>query len=136
MTTRKDFLEATPLLALTPAMLGDAPAQAKPPSKKTAKPDPFRYPFDRARFFAMLEKPAAHRQCFGVKAFEDGGALEAMSNSIRAYAEYLGEPDAVHCAAVLYHGPSIFMAMNDTVWNGVLPQFLKAAPAAFRFNIC
>ena len=125
MTTRKDFLAATSLLAVAPAGV----RAATPRAKQTPLPD-LRFTFDSDRFNAILAKPALHRQCFGVKELAQGSALEGMNNTIRAYQDYLDEePASVHVAAVFYHGPSIFMALNDTAWDDLVRPFITSSPS-------
>lgn len=125
MTTRKNFIAATSLLAIAPA----AVRAAAPQAKRTPLPD-LRFSFDAGRFNAILAKPALHRQCFGAKDLAQGSVLEGMNNTIRAYEDYLGEePASLHVAAVFYHGPSVFMALNDSAWNELVTPFIKSAPA-------
>lgn len=113
MTTRKEFLVAGSLAAVTPL-----PAAAQSPSPKSSATP---YVFDRERFNAILAKDAKHRQCFGATKIASGSVLEGMNNSIRAYEETLQEgPGALHAAAVLYHGRSIVMALNDAIWDEVV----------------
>ena len=95
-----------------------------------AKPS---FVFDRARFEAILAKPARHRQCFGAKKIDGGSVLEAMENSMNAYDDFLGEgAGSMHAVAVLYHGPAIALALSSTVWNEILFPSLKAMPAEIR----
>jgi len=89
--------------------------------------------FDRARFEAILAKPARHRQCFGAKRIDGGSVLEAMENSMDAYDGFLDEgPGSLHAVAVLYHGPAIALALSSTVWNEILFPSLKTMPEAIR----
>ena len=125
VTTRKDFIAATSLLAVAPAGV----RAATPQPKRTPLPE-LRFAFDAGRFNAMLAKPALHRQCFGAKDLAHSGVLEGMNNTIRAYQDYFGEePASVHVAAVFYHGPSVFMALNDNAWNELVAPFVKSAQA-------
>ena len=125
MKTRKDFIAAASLLAVVPSGV----RAATPQPKRTPFPE-LRFAFDAGRFDAMLAKPALHRQCFGTKDLAQSSVLEGMNNTIRAYEDYLGEePASVHVAAVFYHGPSVFMALNDSAWNEFVAPFIKSAPA-------
>ena len=133
MSSRKAFLAASALFALTPAAAGAAVSAPKPSS--TAQPK-LTFDFDRARFEQILAKPAAHKQCFGATSIEDGTVLYNMSNSIDAYQTYLGEaPGSLHAVSVLYHGAAIALVMSDTVWNEYLIPTLGHAPEHIRKDI-
>jgi intracellular sulfur oxidation DsrE/DsrF family protein len=122
MSTRKDFLAAGSLFALTPAL-----------AKAATPPPELTFQFDQTRFNEILGKDAKHKQCFGVRMLERGGALEGMGNSIQAYDDFLKEgPGAIQVVGVLYHGPSIAFAMNDTIWNEYLVAAAKQAPPFIR----
>lgn len=127
MSTRKDFIAASSLFALAPAV-----AQAASPSPS---PDArsLRLNFDKARFNRMLARPAVHKQCFGATKIDAAGVIEGMNNTIDAYVEYFGEtPASVHTVAVLYHGAAIALAMNDSVWNEILLPLAKGALPKLR----
>jgi intracellular sulfur oxidation DsrE/DsrF family protein len=127
MSTRKDFLAAGSLLAALTPTLADA---ATP-----ASPEPT-FVFDQTRFNEILSKDAKHRQCFGAMKLADGGPLEQMQNSIRAYNAFLKEgPGAMHAVAVLYHGAAIGFAMNDAVWNDYLIPLAPHAPDFIRADL-
>ncbi|HET9095821.1 MAG TPA: hypothetical protein VFN37_04095 [Candidatus Baltobacteraceae bacterium] len=129
MSTRKDFIAASSLFALAPAVGGAATPSPSPSSKAPS----LRLNFDKARFDKMLARPAVHKQCFGATKIEGGGVIDGMNNTIDAYVEYFGEtPAGVHTAAVLYHGAAIALAMNDGVWNEILLPFVKGAPPKLR----
>lgn len=133
MTSRKNFLAASALFALTPAVSDAAPAASKPASAAQPK---LTFEFDRARFEQMLAKPAAHKQCFGATSIENAAVLYNMSNSIDAYETYLKEgAGAMHAVAVLYHGVSIALAMNDAVWNEYLIPTLSHTPEHIRKDV-
>jgi intracellular sulfur oxidation DsrE/DsrF family protein len=126
LTTRKDFLAASSLFALAPAAAGAATPSPSPSPRASAKRPPLTFTFDRSRFDEILAKPAKHKQCFAATSIEDGGVMFAMNNSIDAYENFLKEgAGAMQAVAVLYHGPSIFMAMNDAAWNEILTPFFK-----------
>lgn len=130
MTSRKDFLAATSLLALAP-VLADA---ATPAPKPKSSPQPaLTFDFDRSGFEQILAKPAKHKQCFGAMKLAGGGVLEAMNNSIDAYDVFLKEgAGAMQAVAVLYHGSSISLAMSDSVWNELLIPALPHAPGSVK----
>ncbi len=74
-----------------------------------------------------------HRQCFGATNIAGGDVLDAMLNSIRAYEDYLHDkPGSMHAAAVLYHGSSIALAMNDSIWNDYIASLAKSGPQSIR----
>ncbi|HKU66835.1 MAG TPA: hypothetical protein VJP85_03570 [Candidatus Baltobacteraceae bacterium] len=122
MNTRKDFLLTTSLFALAPSI-----ADAASPAPSAS------FTFDRARFDAILAKPAKHKQCFGAVAIDGGDVMSGMANTMNAYERYLGEaPGSVQTVAVLYHGAAIALAMTSGVWNDLLLPSLKNAPAKVR----
>lgn len=134
MTSRKDFLAATSLFALTPA-LAEAAAAPSPKPSGSAEPK-LTFEFDRARFDEILSKQAKHKQCFGATKLANGGVLEGMNNSIEAYETFLKEgPGALQAVAVLYHGASIGLAMTSSVWNAYLAPALAHAPESIRTDV-
>jgi intracellular sulfur oxidation DsrE/DsrF family protein len=128
MTTRSEFITALAgAAAVVPAVT------ASPPAAKAAKKKPFH--FDRARFEAILNKSARHKQCFGSKEIDGGTVLYAMQNSMNAYEDFLEEgPGSMQAVAVLYHGASIAIAMSSSVWNDLLFPSLKKLPEDIRKN--
>ncbi|HET7813648.1 MAG TPA: hypothetical protein VFL13_04680 [Candidatus Baltobacteraceae bacterium] len=132
MTTRSEFIAALAGAAATPAVSATpSPAPPANPARKAAKKKWF--DFKRARFEAILAKPARHKQCFGSKKIDGGTVLYAMQNSMNAYEEFLDEgPGAMQAVAVLYHGASIAIAMSNTVWNDLLFPSLKKLPEEIR----
>lgn len=121
MTTRKDFIAASSVFALAPAV-----ARAASPSPKAGKPATLTFTFDRARFDRILAKPAKHKQCFGATQMGGGDVLYGMHNSIDAYETYLKEgKGAMQAVAVLYHGAAIALALSDTVWNEYLTPLFR-----------
>lgn len=121
MTTRSEFMAALAGTAALPAIAASpGPSASSKPAKKKA------FDFNRTRFEAILSKPARHKQCFGSKEIDGGTVLYAMQNSMDAYEDFLDEgPDAMQAVAVLYHGASIAIAMNDRIWNDLLFPSLK-----------
>lgn len=130
MTTRKGFLATVPLYGLAPVLLDASPAPSAAPS---AQRTPLTFSFDQAGFDAVLAKTAKHKQCFGAKDLNDGGVLNAMQNSINAYEDYLHEaPGSMRAVAVLYHGTSVALAMNDSLWDSTLAALVQHGPAEIR----
>jgi hypothetical protein len=104
------------------APAADVPAAAPSPAASSA-PDvggvvPFT--FDVAAFSAVLNRPYPHRQLVSAKSFADASdALAFMQNSLNAYSDQIGfnaGPQSFHAAAVLYHGPSVLLALDDPLW--------------------
>jgi intracellular sulfur oxidation DsrE/DsrF family protein len=128
MSTRRDFISATSLLALAPVSVNASPAS------KTNSPEPnLTFNFDEDQFNRILAKPAKHKQCFGVTKLEDGGPLDGMNNTIEAYEQYLKEPpESVQVVAVLYHGAAIAFALSDAVWNEFIAPAISQAPESVK----
>jgi intracellular sulfur oxidation DsrE/DsrF family protein len=126
MTTRKEFLAAGSLLAVTPQVAQAASTPARP----------LTFQFDQTRFNDILSKSAKHKQCFGIMKINGGAPLEGMMNSINAYDDFLKEgPGALQAVGVLYHGAAVGFAMNDTVWNEYLIPFLSHAPGPIQQDV-
>jgi intracellular sulfur oxidation DsrE/DsrF family protein len=126
MNTRKDFLLTSSLFALSPALADAAsPSPSPAPAARGRKLPELTFDFDRARFDEILAKPAKHKQCFAATRLSDD-VLDGMNNSIRAYEEYLKEgPAAMQAVAVLYHGLSIALAMDDAIWDELITPILR-----------
>jgi intracellular sulfur oxidation DsrE/DsrF family protein len=121
MSTRREFVTGSSLFALAPAM---------------GRGTQGTFTFDRAAFNATLGKRARHKQCFGATRISNGTLLEEMLNSISAYAVDLNEgPGSLHAVGVLYHGASIFMAMNDDLWNKIVIPGLPGLSEEIRADI-
>lgn len=133
MASRKDFLAASSLFALTPA-LADAASPA--PKQKTSADPELTFDFDKRRFDEILGKQAKHKQCFGATKLSGGDVLAGMTNSLNAYEQFLKEgPGALQAVAVLYHGASIALALSDAVWTQLLVPSLKSAPESIRKDV-
>lgn len=128
MPNRKDFMGAAAMFASAPLIGAASPSPQPPPEH----PVPM-YDFDETQFNAILAKPALHRQCFGATKLAGGSVLDGMFNSMRAYEQYLHEASgSMHAVAVLYHGTSIGLAMNDAIWDKYLTPFIKNGPQSIR----
>lgn len=89
--------------------------------------------FDRAKFDAILDRPAKHKQCFGAARVERGNVISLMLNSIRAYDDYLEEgAGALQTVAVLYRGAAIALALGDDSWNALLVPLVRHMPEMAR----
>jgi intracellular sulfur oxidation DsrE/DsrF family protein len=124
LSTRRDFIAASSLLAVAPAAVAASPVPTPSPG---ADSDELSYAFDRVRFDAILNTPARHKQCFGATKLEGGDVLDGMHNSNEAYANYYPH-EPYQAVAVLYHGSSVALAMNDAVWNDILTPWLPHNP--------
>jgi intracellular sulfur oxidation DsrE/DsrF family protein len=102
--------------AATPAV---TPAASAPPSAPGTF-DTVPFTFDVAGFTAVLNQPFPHRQLVSATSYATASdALAFMNNTLRAYADPRGfnaGPKSVHAAAVLYHGTSCFLALDDSMY--------------------
>ncbi|MGH7727265.1 MAG: hypothetical protein ACREM2_00520 [Vulcanimicrobiaceae bacterium] len=124
--SRRGFLTSSVASATLIGMTDPVPAQ--PPSPPSAAdganladilaPVPFH--FDRAAFFAIVERPFPHRQLGVGKSFAGATTLMAgFRNSLAAYADpdgFAAGPASLHCAAVLYAGYSYNMVLDDAMY--------------------
>ncbi|HUA10011.1 MAG TPA: hypothetical protein VMA98_12165 [Candidatus Acidoferrales bacterium] len=123
MTTRKDFLVAGTLAAaaIPATALADAPAQ--------------KLDFDLAAFTKLLNGPQAHKHLFASIEINGGEVFSAMRNTLNAYKDIGIAWSEVFPVAVLYHGVSILMAFDDTIWNRyVIPYSEQLRPNHGGYN--
>jgi intracellular sulfur oxidation DsrE/DsrF family protein len=121
MQTRADFLATGALAALA----------ATPSPKPEAKPA---YPplgFDTKAFDDALKSasngPAAHRHMFAAQRIDSGQVFGTMQGVLDAYASTGVDVATVASVAILYHGMSVVLALDDAMWNRyVLPNRDKA----------
>jgi hypothetical protein len=110
---------ASPVLASADTPAGTFVVSPTPPSAPGTF-DTVPYTFDVAGFMAVLNQPFAHRQLVSATSYErSADALAFMSNTLRAYADPIGfnaGPKSVHAAAVFYHGTSVLMVVDDTMY--------------------
>ncbi len=136
MTSRKAFLNAGALAALLPAM-GASPSPApavSPHPAPTPTIPPFR--FDLAAFDAgAAAKTAAHRHMFAAHKIAGGQVLDTIKTVIDAYVSVGTAASSVATAAVLYHGASIALAFDDSVWHELLVPAIAHAPAGFKDDV-
>ena len=107
MQTRADFLATGALAALA----------GTPPPKPSASPSYPPLAFDLAAFDAILQTPAAHRHLFAAQRLNGGQVLETMQAVIDAYTSTGADASTVKPVAVLYHGVSLLVALDDVAWN-------------------
>lgn len=109
MTTRKDFLAAGAIAATMPAVaLADASVQHTTPAKLD---------FDVETFTQLLDGSQSHKLLFASCEINGGEVLGAMRNTLNAYRDIGVTWSDVFPVAVLYHGLSICLAFDDTIWN-------------------
>ena len=66
---------------------------------------------------AVLHKPAKHKQVIAAPKVNGGAPLRYALNTLNAFQNTYGEgPSAVHVAVVFY-GPGLFIAANDSLWE-------------------
>lgn len=124
MQTRSEFIANGTLAVLAPAVAAKGDG-ASPPPRASSSPTPSPSPapslpplhFDVAAFDATLNVSAAHRHLFASTKLEGGVVLGAMRNTLNAYRD-IGVPwTDVRPVAVLYHGMSVTLGFDDTIWN-------------------
>jgi len=122
--SRRTFVAGATVAALaTPELAAAAAPPAATPSAPPSAPGTFDtvpYTFDVAGFMAVLDQPFPHRQLVSATSYALAtDALAFMNNTLRAYADPHGfnaGPKSVHAAAVLYHGTSCFLALDDAMY--------------------
>jgi intracellular sulfur oxidation DsrE/DsrF family protein len=123
--SRRTFVTAAAVVAATgapsPVPAATAPAVvASPPALPGDFYDAVPYKFDPKALAAVLEQPFPHRQVVAATSFSEGtAALAFMENTIKAYVDpiyFNAGPKSVHAAAVFYHGPSVYLALDDAMW--------------------
>lgn len=121
MTTRKEFIAATAALAAVPQAA--AAADTAPPKPAPSQAPMPKLAFDLAGFDALLERNVPHKHLFADRKLDRGSGLEGVRNMLNAYTSIGVSASSVAPAIVLYHGASIFIAMDDHVWDTyVLPM--------------
>jgi|SRR5579862_875105 len=110
MQTRLDFLTTSAGAATVLAASGAAPK----PTPDAAIPA---FKFDTAAFDAALETTATHRHLFASTKMDGGDVLGAMRGVFDAYATLGTAASDMRPVAVLYHGASICLGFDDTIWN-------------------
>ena len=122
MTTRKDFIGASALLAAA------VPAVAK------AQPASAAAPFDLNTFHAILDKKAAHKHLFQIRKSESGTGIIAMGTTMQVYQD-LGVPSSdLLFVGVLHHGTSIAFAFDDAIWDKYPRALLQKDAAKLTSN--
>jgi intracellular sulfur oxidation DsrE/DsrF family protein len=95
MTTRKDFIGASALLAATVPAIAQA----------------------QGANFADLGRKVAHKNLFAIRKVEKTSGLEAMESTLEAYKGQGTDQNSLLFAAVFYHGASILFGFDDTMWD-------------------
>lgn len=123
MSTRRSFIASA---ALTAALAAPAAAVAEDAAPKpAASPAPSAPPeaplppfaFDLKAFDRALGASTDHRHLFTSTKIAEGLVLGQMRGVVDAYEKIGVKPDGVKPVAVLYHGASVALAFDDTVWN-------------------
>lgn len=129
MQTRSDFLSSGTLALLAPATVAAAPTvmPATPAPSASPSPEPSLPPlqFDLAAFDETLNAAAPHRHLFASTKLESGEVLAAMRNTLNAYRDIQIPLADVRPVAVLYHGLSVTLAFDDTIWNDYFAPVLS-----------
>jgi hypothetical protein len=110
MTTRKDFLAAGAIAAAVPSIaLADAAPSAHAAISKLD--------FDVEAFTQLLDSSQSHKLLFAAVEINGGEVFGAMRNTLNAYRDIGVTWNDVLPVTVLYHGLSIALAFDDTIWN-------------------
>jgi intracellular sulfur oxidation DsrE/DsrF family protein len=125
MQTRADFLAAGSSAAIA------AVASPKPSPSATIGP----LQFDLAAFDAATAKNVPHKHLFADTKLARGGVLDAVQNTLDAYASLGVAPSQVATVVVLYHGPSLALALDDAVWRDLLVAAIAKAPPSARADL-
>ncbi len=120
MTTRRAFLATSAALAATPSLA--VAATPTPKASPSEAPVP-KLNFDVAAFNTQLDRDVAHKHLFTARKLDGGVALEAVRNTLIAYRDIGIASAEIAPVAVLYHGASIFMGMDDYVWDTYMLPF-------------
>ena len=117
MQTRSDFIASGTVALLAPAA-GKTPAPLASPSPSPS-PEPSLPPlhFDVPAFNAILDVAAPHRHLFGATKLDGGLVFGQMRGTLNAYRDIGVSLRDVRPVAVLYHGLSVTLGFDDTVWN-------------------
>jgi hypothetical protein len=120
MTTRKDFLAAGTFVAALPGIaLADTPAQRSASGKLD---------FDLEAFTQLLDGSQSHKLLFAACELNGGEVLGALRNTLNAYRDVGVSWSDVLPVAVLYHGLSICLAFDDTIWNEYVIPLSRKRP--------
>jgi intracellular sulfur oxidation DsrE/DsrF family protein len=118
--SRRSFVAVTASAVALSNPAEPAVAQAKPAPVAPNAAGTVPYHFDRAAFMAVIDRPYPHRQLVAPASWGASTiAIAHFKNSLAAYADpngFDGGPKSLHCAAVLYMGYSIHLALNDAMW--------------------
>jgi hypothetical protein len=127
MTTRKDFLAAGAIAAAIPGVaLADAAPQTRPANPKLD--------FDVDAFMQLLDSSQSHKLLFATVEINGGEVLGAMRNTLNAYRDIGVTWNDVFPVAVLYHGLSICLAFDDTIWNDYVIPLQRKSPKDSAHN--
>ncbi len=123
MQTRSDFIATGTLAFLAPAAGASPAPSASPARPASSSPSPSPAPslpplhFDVAAFDTVLNVAAPHRHLFASTKLDGGVVLGGMRNTLNAYHDIGVSFSDVRPVAVFYHGLSVTLGFDDTVWN-------------------
>jgi len=121
MTTRKDFIAAGTIVAALASTAAEATAAPAADAK---------LPFDLAAFNAILDGPQPHKHLFAACELNGGEVLDMARNTLNAYRDVGVSWATVQTAIVLYHGPAIFLGLDDAFWNRYLGTLTEKTTAS------
>ncbi len=126
MTSRRDFLAAGALAALGPTTaLAASPKPSLTPKAGTSSNDIPKLDFDLAAFDASLDRTVKHKHIFSSVKIDGAAVFGAMRNTLKAYGDIGTPATEVLPVAVLYHGASIALAFDDSVWADYFLPLLR-----------
>jgi hypothetical protein len=119
LQSRSEFLTGGALAFLAPAAIAASPGGGTPSPSPSPSPQPSLPPlhFDLAAFDTMLNVAAPHRHLFASTKLESAVVLAGMRNTLNAYHDIGITLTEVRPVAVLYHGLSVTLGFDDTMWN-------------------
>ncbi len=128
MGTRKEFLVASSVAAVVAASA--APTMAADTNDEIPP-----FIFDRSGWNAIMARDVKHHHAFAASKLSEGLVLEAIDNVLNAYEQIGEKPVSATSAAVLYHGASLVLGLNDIVWNEMLYPTMDKASKSLRDDI-
>ncbi len=131
MTTRKNFIGASALLAAAVPQIAAADSTAAPSVSPTQAPLP-PLNFDLTAFQKMLDRDFAHKNLFAIRKIEGGSGLYAMRNTFDAYHALAVPATDIFMTAVMYHGASIAFAFDDHLWDTYIRTMLPKSANALK----
>lgn len=142
MSNRKNFLSGLAVAALAPAAAGAATPAASPkpsasPSAAPASGGSFPFAFDHDRFDALTISSAKYKTFVAAAKIDGGRPFDVMSTIYGSYVKDVGVHAAdVVVGAVLYHGASVALGLNDEAWKTIVkPAIFGMSSDALRNDL-